>query len=60
MVLCCLAIIISSVMINISIALLATNWFENVELALTRIPVFIFGCFLGPSVKANKKCVTVK
>ncbi len=47
-------IIVLDIAFNSMIAAAYSEWFENVNLALCRIPVFIFGCLVAPSVKQKK------
>ena len=44
-------LIIADIVFNTAVAIYYPNWFEMVNLALGRVPVFIAGCFLAPSVR---------
>lgn len=51
----CLFSIIVVIALNCLLVLIFPGWFANVELALGRIPIFLFGCFIAPYVKEGKE-----
>lgn len=48
-------LVISSIVINVAISLAFPEWYSAVELALARIPIFLFGCAIAPLIKENKE-----
>ena len=51
----CMLLLVSIIAVNAVIAVCFPKWFSCTELALGRVPVFVFGCFLAPCVKEEKK-----
>lgn len=51
----CVALCILIVIINICVSLFFPNWYDGVELALSRIPIFIVGCFIAPLIYNEKE-----
>ncbi|MBR2528242.1 MAG: acyltransferase [Blautia sp.] len=51
----CIFLIVSDIFLNTAIALFNPDWFEMVNLALCRAPIFIAGCFLAPLVRDGRK-----
>ncbi len=52
-------LVISSIAINILISLVFPKWYSSVELALARIPIFLFGCSVAPLVKEKNEKTSV-
>ena len=50
-----LVLIASAYVVVVSISFLAPAWYKQVEIALTRIPVFLVGCWLGRFVYEKKR-----
>lgn len=51
----CIAICILIVISNICVSFFFPNWYDGVELALSRIPIFIVGCFIAPLIYNEKE-----
>lgn len=52
----CFSLVIIDITLNTIIALLFSEWFNQVNLALCRVPIFVIGCFFAPQIKEEKKC----
>lgn len=49
-------LIITDIIFNTIVAIYNPTWFEMVNLAPGRVPIFVAGCFLAQDVKNNKRC----
>ena len=50
-----LGVLVVAYAVVIALRLLVPEWYDNTEIALTRIPVFIMGCYAGKLVYEKKR-----
>lgn len=51
----CALLVTADIVMNTGIAIFFPQWFQMVNLALCRVPVFIIGCFLALKVEGKKE-----